>query len=233
MKMQKETFGSRGVTRLELMTVVGVIALVGLVALPGVANTRTRSARLGCVSNLRQIGVAFQAWGNDHLDSVPARTPVGDGGLMDHPGASNAWLQFAWLSNELATPRLLACPDDEAKTPVSTWNDLRTLANPNGAVSYFVGPDALPHLPHSAVSGDRGLQPDGVGNCSARIVGLPSFIVTPPKLRGGWTNRQVHALEGNLLLKDGRVIETTTASLRWSLVEGNVDINGVFHVILP
>lgn len=232
MRMRKETFLSRGFTRLELMTIVGVIVLSGLVVLPGVANTRTRYARLECLNNLRQIGVAFHVWGNDHQGNLPPRVPVSEGGVMAYPGAGYAWVNFRSLSNELATPRLLACPDDSAKTPAPTWADLQRLSYPNAAVSYFVGPDAYPHRPLSIASGDRGLAGDGIGNCSAGIAGL--FLVNyNPIQRAAWTNREVHALAGNLLLADGRVLETTTATLRWRLQEGGGHPIGSLHFVMP
>src|SRR5207249_767899 len=113
----------RGFTRLELVMVLATLGLLAGVALPVLAGTKSRSQQIGCFNNLRQIGKAFQLWGNDHQDQKPCRTPWQEGGtyVSSTAGApgwviaglqNNVYWQFFWLSNELATPKILACPGD-------------------------------------------------------------------------------------------------------------------------
>src|SRR5262245_41072852 len=97
-------------TRVELLAVLASIAFLAMVVLPALANNRQRSDRVICVNNLRQIGVAFQLWGNDHGDDPPQMVMTNDGGTRRHSLAPNTWLHFAWISNELINPQFVFCP---------------------------------------------------------------------------------------------------------------------------
>src|SRR5213075_1294029 len=109
---------------------------------PALANGHPRSDRLVCANNLRRIYVAMQQWGNDHNDRVPFAVPVSEGGTRLHPLAANVWLHFSWISNELGTATVLACPSDNgtvardfSASPESGY------LNPNfrgNATSYFL-----------------------------------------------------------------------------------------------
>src|SRR5206468_10868184 len=99
-------------TRVELLVVLAVLALLSLVVVPALASNRPRSQRVICANNLRQIGTAMQLWGNDHNELLPQEVAVAEGGTRMHPLAPNVWLHFAWLSNELGSPKVLFCPAD-------------------------------------------------------------------------------------------------------------------------
>ncbi len=235
---------NRAITRFEVLVVAGVIALLAAVVLPGVANTATRYNRLLCLNNLRQIGVAFRAWGNDHGDFVPLRTPMKYGGLGRNPGgavayarAGEAWYDLAHLSNQLGSPMILTCPGDTLKVPnqVSTWADL--FQSKNSSISYAVSPEVHPSQPQSVVSMDRNIQASGLGNCSIGITGIGAgyLNVATAELdpHVGWTNA-LHYPMGNLLLNDGRVVEAAQDRLAWFLGRVNaIDGNGSFHFVMP
>src|SRR5512145_78337 len=101
-------------TRLDLLALVGAIGLLACLTLPGLATTRSRSERIVCLNNLRQIGVACQTWANAHGDRNVWIVPHGEGGTRGFPNGlgNNSWFQFSYMSNELATSQVLACPSD-------------------------------------------------------------------------------------------------------------------------
>jgi len=90
-----------------------------------------RSSRLGCVNNLRQIGLAFRTWAIDNDGKFPFNVSTNVGGTMEFcaRGAdgfdSNAALHFLVMSNELYTPMLLVCPKDWSKKPVAGFSSLQ------------------------------------------------------------------------------------------------------------
>jgi competence protein ComGC len=128
------TLGARAFTRAELLVILAVLSLLALIVLPALANTRPRSARVICANNLRQIGVGMQLWGNDHDDQPPWEVRLEQGGTYQHPLAPNTWLHFAWLSNELASPKLLLCPADSGKAAYDfTGDPLGGYLHPNFA----------------------------------------------------------------------------------------------------
>src|SRR4051812_28428563 len=60
-----------GFTRLECLAVLSALAILTLLALPALANTRSRADRLVCFNNLRLLGRAEHLWANDHRDRMP------------------------------------------------------------------------------------------------------------------------------------------------------------------
>lgn len=72
----------RAFTLLETITVIGVIALVMSLALPGIRSAREGSRSSECAGRLRQLGIAAQAYATTFRDVLPAAilfeaTPTG------------------------------------------------------------------------------------------------------------------------------------------------------------
>jgi len=61
-----------GLTILELLVVVGIIALLGVLLFPALRNSKRAAETTACLSNLRQIGTALQV----HLNDNDGRMPV-------------------------------------------------------------------------------------------------------------------------------------------------------------
>src|SRR5688500_3962889 len=74
-----------GFRRGDLRVVLAVLALLALVVLPALANTGARPARVICATNLRQIGMGYQLWSNDHDDQPPWEIRPEQGGTLHHP----------------------------------------------------------------------------------------------------------------------------------------------------
>ena len=61
-----------GFTLVELLTVIAVIAVVVALLLPALAKARRQAQLVGCMSNLRQLGIGFLGYANDYRGSFPA-----------------------------------------------------------------------------------------------------------------------------------------------------------------
>lgn len=92
---------SAAFTRLELAVTVTAFAMLGLVALPILATTRSDSERAGCFNNLRQIGRGVRQWGSEHQERVPWLTPIEEGGTRFVGKGGNAYEEWATFTNEL------------------------------------------------------------------------------------------------------------------------------------
>jgi hypothetical protein len=156
------------------------------------------------MNNLRQVGLAFHAFGHDHNGRFPMAVPASEGGMAEliSGGGRNQILStaqlFQPLSNELVTPKLLKCLAD----PRLVASRFSTLSNEN--VSYFVALSADPANALSLLSGDRNLTNDYAGASPVLTLGSQAFL--------RWTH-ELHRFKGDLLFSDGHVDEVNNLTL--------------------
>jgi prepilin-type N-terminal cleavage/methylation domain-containing protein/prepilin-type processing-associated H-X9-DG protein len=85
----------RAFTLLELLVVIGIIAVLASMLVPVLARGKLSAQRAACQSNLRQLGIAAQLyWGDNNgkcffYNSVP----------MSNNGINGALWWFGWLEN--------------------------------------------------------------------------------------------------------------------------------------
>lgn len=69
--MRNSSGRTRGFTLVELLVVIGIIALLVSILMPTLSRAKIQANTAKCLSNLRQIGQAFHLYANDHKDAWP------------------------------------------------------------------------------------------------------------------------------------------------------------------
>src|SRR5687768_14142574 len=124
MRLKRYNKSQGAFTRVELLFALVSVSLLGALGLSVLGGTAARSDLAVCANNLRQVGRAFHMWASDHGGENPWWTSYGDGGsyvraggppppggVLNVPGfgpvpaavRNNAWMQFAFINQELQT----------------------------------------------------------------------------------------------------------------------------------
>ena len=164
---------------------------------------KARATRIQCVGHLRQVGLAFQMFAEDHHGKYPMQVSVKDGGSMEFAAGGNAFRHFQTVSNELVLAKVLRCPADKLRKSA----DWHSLTNDN--ISYFVGLDAVSGKPGYLLSGDR--------NITNQTAAGGSILYLSTNAVAGWTD-ELHNTKGNILFADGRVEQLDDLRLQQALL---------------
>jgi prepilin-type N-terminal cleavage/methylation domain-containing protein len=70
--MMKRLKRNGGFTLIELLVVVAIIAVLVAVLLPALNSARAQAKKIQCLSQMRQIGIGFQAYTLDYHGRYPA-----------------------------------------------------------------------------------------------------------------------------------------------------------------
>lgn len=103
--------GKHGFTLVELLVVIGIIAVLIAILLPALAKAREQANSVRCASNLRQIGLTIRLFAQDHNQ----RVPYNQVGPFGAPWWWNEMyvMDYNTLVNQYRLdPRIFTCPSN-------------------------------------------------------------------------------------------------------------------------
>lgn len=203
----------RGFTFFDFLTVLAALGLLVLVVPRLMYGTRKgRCCRINCLSNQKQIGLAFRMWGNDHGDQFPMAVPFEKDGGREFALAGEPAPLFRVIFRELQNVKVLTCPDDKERFGTNSFEGM-TERN----LSYLVGVDATELTPQMILTADRNITINGlqVSRGLATLIGTNQL---------GWSS-SMHKQQGNVGWADGSASQVNNASMQRQLQGSGAPVN--------
>src|SRR5665213_1038842 len=162
-------FTLTGFTLIELLVVIAIIAILAAILFPVFAKVREKARQTSCLSNEKQLGLAFVQYAQDYDEHFPSGRGPG------FPFYTGGWVGQLWTYVK-AKP-VFACPDDPSVAVNGLGQPLPTFQ----VISYGMNDSLL----GDQNGGDTGGTPVGASLAS---LNAPTLTVLLCETQNNWVD---------------------------------------------
>ena len=246
--------GDDAFTLVELLVVIGIVAVLMGVLVPALASGRASVRKIACLSNLSQIGVAIHSYAFEYNDSIPfgpkappflspadfypsTGAPTSLISLMSGKPVGLGLLLREHLSEQ---PKVLFCPDPDQD--VFADDELAKVGTAQAQCSYYYRHASVTRLFDERNAPDPALGHIALGNLGknrngwpVRALAIDTMFLCPPDLAQWNVKPRTHHRQkfANILFSDGHVVSCSNADGRFTVdVRDHTQVRNAFNKIL-